>query len=319
MNRDDVSEWEARGVHELRPQNVSHYCRDSVTDICRVSIQFLMTFLAICWGSLTLIFSSHNHVSSEKVKAYCSAPVGHVTCFQHFVDDSNGLKMQTKLFPPASIQNFCTKISIAKGTHTLIYQALISLIDSKQRRHHNFRGRLITQQLHRTKHRLLWKVKKVLQNIHPSMYSTFRIYMISITLCATVLCCYGWSSSSTSSYWDDPASYSRLRLLSPFWMALLTARTTHFIFLQLEEAILIKRQNLDQTSPLQLFVILKMATSRYRPSEIFWLWLLTTKCCSVIFQSWKKILHFFIHPVICFDNMTMIAGLSFFSVPRLSR
>ena len=62
------------------------------------------------------------------------------------------------------------------------------------------------------------------------MYSTFRIYMISITLCATVLCCYGWSSSSTSSYWDDPASYSRLRLLSPFWMALLTARTTHFIF-----------------------------------------------------------------------------------------
>ena len=40
-------------------------------------------------------------------------------------------------------------------------------------------------------------------------------------------------------------------------------------FLQLEEAILIKRQNLDQTSPLQLFVILKMATSRYRPSEIF--------------------------------------------------
>ena len=152
------------------------------------------------------------------------------------------------------------------------------------------------------------------------MYSTFRIYMISITLCATVLCCYGWSSSSTSSYWDNPASYSRLRLLSPFWMALLTARTTHFIFfLQLEEAILIKRQNLDQTSPLQLLVILKMATPGYRPSEIFWLWLLTTKCCSVIFQSWKKLLHFFIHPVICLDNMTMIAGLSFFSVPRLSR
>ena len=77
-------------------------------------------FFAICWGSLTLIFSSHNHVSSEKVKAYCSAPVGHLTCFQHFVGDSNGLKMQTKLFLPASIQYFCTKISIAKGTHTLI-------------------------------------------------------------------------------------------------------------------------------------------------------------------------------------------------------
>ena len=124
---------------------------------------------------------------------------------------------------------FAQKSQLQKE-HTHSYQALISLIDSKQRRHHNFRGRLITQQLHRTKHRLLWKVKKVLQNIHPSMYSTFRIYMISITLCATVLCCYGWSSSSTSSYWDDPASYSRLRLLSPFWMALLTARTTHFIF-----------------------------------------------------------------------------------------
>ena len=111
-------------------------------------------FFAIFWGSLTSIFSSHNHVSTEKL-VYCSAPAGHLTCFQHLVGDSNGLKMQTKLLSPASMQYFCTKISIAKGTHTLIYQALISLIDSKQRRHHNFRGRLITQQLHRTKHRLL--------------------------------------------------------------------------------------------------------------------------------------------------------------------
>ena len=83
----DVSEWEARGVHELRPQNVSHYCRDSVTDICRVSIQFLMTFFAILGESQTLRFHDSqpytNHVSTGKTKAYGTGPTGHLTCFQH--------------------------------------------------------------------------------------------------------------------------------------------------------------------------------------------------------------------------------------------
>lgn len=64
-------------------------------------------------------------------------------------------------------------------------------------------------------------------------------------------------------------------------------------FLQLEEAILIKRQNLDQTSPLQLFVILKMATSRYFD---FLTLIINNKMLLCNYSVLKKILHFFYSP-----------------------
>lgn len=123
-----------------------------------------MTFFRSLLGKSN--FDIFNHVSSEKVKASCSAPGGPLTCFQHLVGDSNGLKMQTKLFSPASMQYFCTKISIAKGTHS---SPDLTHSDSKQRRHHNFRGRLITQQLQPHKAQTLVKSKKSATK-YPSIY-----------------------------------------------------------------------------------------------------------------------------------------------------
>ena len=158
------------------------------------------------------------------------------------------------------------------------------------------------------------------------MKSKKKCYKISIHLCIAhfeyiwfqlhyVLRCYAADGVVALPRIETTLLPSRLRLLSPFWMALLTAGTTHF-FLQLEEAILIKTQNLDHTS-LQLFIILnKNDNIGVSAIKDFFTLIYNNKCCSLIFQSWN---HFFIRPVICCVNLTMIAGWSFFSVPRLSR